>query len=275
VQIALTHVGVESDIRLAKNVRGFDAVIGGHDHVEPKDYCRMVGEAPVCQAPAKGLYVGRVDLTLDDSVTTEVSYKLYEVKKKTKKSPRMKKVVKGYIDGVQGIKNQVVGTLDRDLIRKTFNKDISLNVYTADAYKIMAKSDVAFINVGGIRRNLPKGKITMQMVFETYPFNNNLIRFNKIKGNDIYKLVKIGDNLKNNFKHSYVWSGLSYEKNDGKYKIFVDGLPLDRNKTYSLATNSFLATGGDRAQLLVNKKKDDLKIKICDMMAEYIKENSD
>lgn len=59
IVIALTHIGIKSDERLAESVKGIDLIIGGHTHVvleEPK----WVNGTPIVQAGSHGRYVGEV-----------------------------------------------------------------------------------------------------------------------------------------------------------------------------------------------------------------------
>lgn len=63
VLIALTHIGLRSDVKLADAVDGIDLVVGGHNHValaEP----RMIGDTAVVQAGCWGSSLGKVELSL-------------------------------------------------------------------------------------------------------------------------------------------------------------------------------------------------------------------
>lgn len=59
--IALTHIGVQEDRRLASQVSGFDLIIGGHSHT-PLCPPEVVAGVPILQAEPYGHSVGLVQL---------------------------------------------------------------------------------------------------------------------------------------------------------------------------------------------------------------------
>lgn len=65
--VCLTHLGIEQDLELAGKISGIDAIIGGHSHTfmdEPQMVEDLDGkQVPVIQTGAKGVYVGRMDVT--------------------------------------------------------------------------------------------------------------------------------------------------------------------------------------------------------------------
>ncbi len=65
--VCLSHLGVEHDVRLGQQVRGVNAIIGGHSHTfmeNPEIVTDLDGKpVTVTQTGAKGVYVGRMDVT--------------------------------------------------------------------------------------------------------------------------------------------------------------------------------------------------------------------
>lgn len=75
--ICLSHLGFTSnakdpisDIELVKSTRNIDLVLGGHSHTfidKPMVYKNLDGkEVPITQMGRSGIFVGRVDITIDD-----------------------------------------------------------------------------------------------------------------------------------------------------------------------------------------------------------------
>ena len=65
ILIALTHIGLTQDKRLAEAVSGIDLIIGGHSHnvlTEPEIIC----EIPIVQTGSHAHFYGHVALTADD-----------------------------------------------------------------------------------------------------------------------------------------------------------------------------------------------------------------
>ena len=93
--IALTHIGfhgiagggvagggyrIPGDLHLAKEVPGIDVIVGAHSHTEVTEP-EVIGDTLILQAGEYGLYVGRLDLTIDSEADkiTEYTYKLIPV----------------------------------------------------------------------------------------------------------------------------------------------------------------------------------------------------
>ncbi len=143
---------------------------------------------------------------------------------------------------------------------------------------------VALQNAGGVRKDILKGDITVLDVYELLPFGNTIVVMD-ITGKELKEAVEGGINTaltKASGAFPYLAGArikidlskpkgeriLSFEvKENGKWT------PLDPNKTYRLATNSFLAQGGDFYSILKNTKgyREDLGFVYSDVFMEYLK----
>ncbi len=67
--ICLSHMGIQSELKLAENTRNIDIIIGGHSHTfmqEPSIRNNLDGkEVLVFQTNGRGVYVGRIDVELN------------------------------------------------------------------------------------------------------------------------------------------------------------------------------------------------------------------
>ena len=83
--IALTHIGFHEtsgggyrtpgDVKLAKEVPGIDVIIGGQLHADTHlEKPKIVNDTLIVQSGENGLYVGRLDLTIDSEADTIVEY---------------------------------------------------------------------------------------------------------------------------------------------------------------------------------------------------------
>jgi 2',3'-cyclic-nucleotide 2'-phosphodiesterase (5'-nucleotidase family) len=117
-----------------------------------------------------------------------------------------------------------------------------------DVIRRAGKADVGITNKGGIRCDLEAGEITAADVYRLMPFGNTVIAMD-LQGADLRRLVE------RSFEHGgypgLEWSGMVVDavRQGGKrYRVVaieVGGKPLDDARTYRVATNSFLARGGD------------------------------
>ena len=95
-------------------------------------------------------------------------------------------------------------------------------------------------NFGGIRANMPEGNILLDDMKSMFPFKNYVV-YVEHKGSTIRKMFEKMAN-----GHFQVLGGVSIVVENGKLvKAEVGGKPLDDNKTYGIATISFLLDGGD------------------------------
>lgn len=102
------------------------------------------------------------------------------------------------------------------------------------------KVDVGFANSGGIRVDMPKGDILLDDILSMFPFRNNLVY-----------LEHKGSTLRTVFEWMAAGrvqpvGGVKMVVENGRLaSILVGDEPLDDDKVYVVATNSFLLGGGD------------------------------
>jgi 2',3'-cyclic-nucleotide 2'-phosphodiesterase (5'-nucleotidase family) len=76
--VALTHIGLKEDRRLAETVPGIDLIVGGHTHAV-LELPEMVNGCAIVQAGWYGHSVGRVDVTVEENAV-RVSGRLMELR---------------------------------------------------------------------------------------------------------------------------------------------------------------------------------------------------
>lgn len=108
--------------------------------------------------------------------------------------------------------------------------------WIATAFKDTLETDVALINKGGVRQDLPPGKITKASVYSVLPFENSLMVVKlpgealiKALGNDVARYAGVTK------------SGSSFKDAKGK--------AIDPKGTYTVATVEYLYFGGDGFEL--------------------------
>ncbi len=124
---------------------------------------------------------------------------------------------------------------------------------------------IALLNNGGLRTSLPKGNVTVQNIFEISPFENSLVI-----------ITLNAQQLQAMFEHiaqrgGEPISGATLTISNGKAKeITIDGKPIDNNAQYIIATNSYLAAGGDGFRILQECEQYDTGLMVRDLMIEYV-----
>lgn len=132
--------------------------------------------------------------------------------------------------------------------------------------------DVGLTNFGGIRIDMPKGEILLDDMKSMFPFRNQLARLT-IKGKD---LREIFERMASSGRFE-VLGGVEIVAEDGKLvKAHVGGAPIKDDKLYTMATISFLLSGGDGLNL--SKRAVEVEVyedvDIIDVMLEHVKKET-
>ena len=242
--IVVSHIGREADLKLAADVPGIALIAGGHSHTPVNE---KVGETLVLQTHSHGLSIARADLTLDRDgwkVTDSKGQLLPVDPRSAPADAAIVQVMEKYGKDLDARLKEAVGELAAPARRE----DGSAGNWMTDVIRRAGKAEIAFMNRGGIRCDLEKGKVTRADCYRLMPFENDVVSMD-LKG------AEIRDLLDRHFRASASpyrldWSGLvvDVEGASGAYTVVAVeacGKPLDPARTYRVATNSFLATGGD------------------------------
>lgn len=122
----------------------------------------------------------------------------------------------------------------------------------ADALRMATGADMALTNAGGIRTDLPTGEIKWSDVMTALPFENRIVTY-ALTGAQVLQLLEsqwhIGPQdplrLLKISGLSYVWDGALPLDRHVLRACDGSGAPLDLARTYRVATNDYLAKGGD------------------------------
>lgn len=156
--------------------------------------------------------------------------------------------------------------------------DSPLNNWVADVCRAYSGADVFIHNNGGTRVDLEQGTITKRDLVNMHPFGNKISQV-KVSGKFLEKFVKYGLAPRNLF--SYSGLQIEYKLRKGKVqdlKIWVNGQALDKNKTYVVATNTYIAEGGSEGwpfkQIPAADKKQVGDLSIQEIMEKAIETTS-
>ena len=139
---------------------------------------------------------------------------------------------------------EVIGYSDKEMLRYLPQCELS-NWFTDflrwKTAELTGKTvDVAIYNFGGIRTDMPQGKITVDDIMSMFPFRNSLC-YVALKGSDLRAIFEF---LARTGMQAV--SGVQLVIRDHKLESAnVGGEPLDDKKVYGVATINFLLTGGD------------------------------
>ncbi|MGL6024250.1 MAG: bifunctional metallophosphatase/5'-nucleotidase, partial [Cetobacterium sp.] len=137
---------------------------------------------------------------------------------------------------------------DRAFVR---TGETNLAQLITDAMVWKTGADVAITNGGGIRASINPGEVTVGDVISVLPFGNYVIT-KEVKGSDLQKAVENGlRSYPESLGAMAQISGMTVKfnvKNPAYRRVLeikVGNEKLDLNKIYIVATNDFMAAGGD------------------------------
>jgi len=279
--IVLGHVGLDEDgsygvtsKMIAENLDGIDLFIDGHSHDVLENGMR-VDDTLIASAGEYMEYVGVVEIQVrngkavdenaylvsgeqvDDPSTSEFAQMLgiKEVKEDSD--------VVAYVDSQKAkldeITKEVVAYTSVHLDgerAEVRTKPTNLGNMIASAMIEATGADVALTNGGGIRASIEAGDVTRGDIITVLPFNNVVIVV-EVTGQDIYDALEWGysrlpesnGGFPQTANMRIIYSRYSDPGNRIK-RVLVNGKSIDKDATYTLATNDFLAAGGDGYTML-------------------------
>lgn len=312
--ICMTHLGIDGSTKLEERgtyvleqVDGIDLLLDGHSHTIGS---KKIGNGYYAQAAKYSELLGEATLTFDKT-TKEVSVEnqfhhtyTKEMLEKNKNNSYYADFythigkdltdvepdaeVEAYIaqlkEEVEPIKKEVVGEStvhlegDREQVRR---RQTNLSTIIADAMRKVGDADVALTNGGGIRASISAGKITKGDVLTVLPFGNTVTVI-ETTGQKIYEALKHGTDSYPAPKGAYSQvSNITFDiltDKDGKpidvVNIKIGGEDINLNKTYTLATNDFMAVGGDGYTMFEGAYQVGVYEGMAEIVMDYIKELS-
>jgi len=144
------------------------------------------------------------------------------------------------------IKAEELGPFLPDAITLDGQPESALGNLMVDALLEMHDADIYFHNVsGGIRANLPAGKLTFGSVYQMFPFDNRVVLLD-ITGADLRRIV---EKQVHNVGRRAGFSGMRVfvECDDNHMSIamlLADGREIKDDENIRFLTNDFLALGG-------------------------------
>ena len=294
--ILSTHLGYSdiyspnSSMDLVENIRGADAIIDGHAHlnIEPtllktkdnKDIPLMClgtkisafGEIVIENGKVSTNYISNYEEKDEEiSLYIEEKEKLFEAE----------------TNKVVAHSNISLSIYDNEGVRMTRSRETQIGNLCADALRIISGADIAFMNGGGVRDSMNAGDITYADIFKVNPFGDEVVKV-KIKGAYILDYLEYASrNTQSEYKNDgkavgenggfAIPSGLKYTidtlidstcvadengvfiKVEGArrvkdVKVLENGeyVNIDADKYYEIAISDFMLSGGDGMQMLTN-----------------------
>ena len=223
--------------------------------------------------------------------------------------PGAQAILDGYATQVTVLEQEVVGTAAADLcleripgqgrsqicdVADTAVNGGDIQQLVTDAFRIRSfESDFAIQNSGGVRIDIPAGEVTIADVFELLPFANTIVNL-EMTGTEIKAVLEdaIAFSIEpDGSTGAYPYaSGLRFDVDlnaaegsrvtnmEMKPSGTTTWVPFVLGDTYTVATNSFVASGGDRYTTFEDVSNDgrvvDTFLDYAQSFIDYIEQDS-
>jgi 5'-nucleotidase/UDP-sugar diphosphatase len=248
--VLITHDGIEQDEALPRELSGsgLDVLVGAHSHTR-LEKPRLVGGILIVQAGSHLQNLGRLDLRVEDDRVTAYAGKLVPLLAEgAEAGPLLTALVERNERRIEKEFGVVIGTLTTDWERGRGESNIG--DWLTDRMRERAGADVAFLNSGSIRKNLPAGPIRLLDVQEILPFSNTLISF-ELTGEQLLTILTCNARAQVTHDHGLLQvSGVRYAFREvGDHveveQVTVGGQPLVRDRVYRAAAPDYVVMMAD------------------------------
>lgn len=266
----------DEDIRFCKEVPGVDIYIGGHAHrgIEVP-YKEPTNGALIVQTYGYGTRLGYIKVQVKDGKVNTAKGELKKVwSDKYVPDAGVLAKINAYKNKSASKIGQPLGTLKNRLVRD-YQRESSLGSFIADIIREAGKADIGFENAGGIRADIPAGLVTNGNVLDAVPFFNNLSVL-EMTGKQIKEVLEQGFSLERGMMQVSgltAWYDMSKPIGQRLVKLNIGNVPGNDEKLYKVATNSFVADGGDLYMTFHDLKKTNSVTPFSSFVIDYIKEN--
>jgi 5'-nucleotidase/UDP-sugar diphosphatase len=303
--VCVTHLGDDPasepnrSVDVIENVEGIDIMIDGHSHSvldgDEND------DTILASAGTRLSHVGVVIVDEDDTESFLISAEEYSSVDET---------VNAYINGVAAEIDAMLSEtfavtevlLDGERAPGVRTQETNLGDFAADAILWAATKavgeglvDAAVTNGGGIRTSIAAGDITMKDMKTVFPFGNTISTV-RVTGTQLLELLEAATYCTPEAVGAFPQvAGLEFTINtyipytngpqypDSTYyapanpgaritDVRVAGEPLDLTDSYTIATNDFLAAGGDTYYLLKTLESYNTYVALEDALVNYTSE---
>lgn len=310
--ICLGHLGTDKEsvghgsIDLLKNVKGIDVLIDGHSHstldevLEATGGTGKIGSAYLTSTGTKLKNIGKVTIT-DKKVQTVESILTEEL------SIEPDPACKAKADEIQAAIDKEYGTvigkteIELDGLKEHVRtQETNLGNLITDAMvwacnKENIPVDAAITNGGGIRASIAAGDITKKDINTVLPFGNEL-SIVEITGAELLEALEVATSVTpealGGFPHvagirftvhtsvafdkGEQYPGSTYHKPNSIKRVTIqsiNGKPFSEKEVYHIATNDFLASGGDVYHVFkVATKNTNLGTALDEVVMSYVSE---
>jgi 2',3'-cyclic-nucleotide 2'-phosphodiesterase (5'-nucleotidase family) len=273
---------------LAHEVPGIDIMLGGHIHLgQAKPWVDPVNHTLVFQNYGYLSGLTHVMIKIDPVTKTVSGYDtpfentvlLTLFEDQFIPDPEFDKVISARQAEAEKGMDDIIGVAGVFLSRASVDAQNIMGNFTCEAMKEAVDADFAFINLGGVRAEIPMGNVTYRQVFNAMPFDNMIVTM-LIDGNMLKRII---ETRVSGTRAGLILAGgkITYSRQrrdfDRVTRLEIGGEPWQPDKIYKVATTDFLLSGNAGLTILTTIPDNQIirnEINLRDAMADYIRKHS-
>ncbi|MDM9382913.1 bifunctional metallophosphatase/5'-nucleotidase [Chlorogloeopsis sp. ULAP01] len=269
ILVAVTHLSIEQDRKLAETIPEIDIILGGHEHENIQQW-RGRDFTPIFKADANARTVYVHQLSYDTiKKNLQINSRLVPITEKIPEDSKIAKVVKQWVErGYQAFRasgfepEQVIANVPialDGLESSVRNESTNLTELIAEAMlKEVKDADLAVYNSGSIRIDdvIPAGPVTQYDVIRILPFGGKIVAV-EMNGALLQRVLEQGQ--ANKGTGGYLQTA-KVRKDSSLGNWLVNNQPLNPNQTYKVAINDFLISGKEQGLDLLNLQQPGIKL---------------
>jgi 2',3'-cyclic-nucleotide 2'-phosphodiesterase (5'-nucleotidase family) len=246
LQVLISHSGAEADEALAGKLAGsgLDVIVGGHSHTRLKEP-KLAGGVLIVQAGSGLKNLGRLDLRVKDGRVVQYDGRLIELTADDSAGapPELVALAERHARRIDEEFGRTIATLVTPWSRRGAGGS-NIGNWITDALRARAGAEVAFLNSGSIRKDLPAGPIRLLDVKEILPFANTLVTWD-LTGRELLCIAETNAKSAGGHDGSLQMSGLTYGwRRVGDHieveDVRVGGKPVRADRVYKAAAADYV-----------------------------------
>ncbi|MCB1218307.1 5'-nucleotidase C-terminal domain-containing protein [bacterium] len=244
--IALTHLGIDEDIRLSSKLQDIDVIVGGMSHSELQVPMK-VGRTLIVHDGEYGRNVGLLKLAFQqtgadwenkyfDSLLEPMAGKWVENSDMVDWLAEFQSQLGERMSRVAGTSSQRFSNL------KIYSSETELGNYVCDVLRQRSGADVALLPAAFFRGDIEQGDVTLADLYTALPYDHYGMVLT-VSGAELIQILSEGASSIGRPGFPQV-SGVSFGMANSKaYDVRVNGVDVQPFDTYRLATSDYLASG--------------------------------
>jgi 5'-nucleotidase len=220
---------------------------------EDRSVVTWIGARPIAAAAGNLGSVVRLDLRLAPAL--EIAVRALPVDRSIPEEPGLARMTADYEARMNTALSEPLATLTAALPADGARSgESALGSLVADAWRAACGAEVAVVNSGSLRADLPAGEVRLRDAASVLPFSNHVVA-RQVSGADLLAALAHGASGVATRRGTLLHvSGMRYTISfatgaaGGAPRISaveIGGAPIDPARRYRLATSSYLARGGD------------------------------